>query len=106
MMHMTIAITRLEYIWCLSKPFKLWDMGQIYTNQTGTFPITSSHGNKCIIVLYNYDRNAILTKPLKSRLEMEMIRGYTKLQEFLTKRGLKPLLQKLDNKAPAGLKNA
>jgi hypothetical protein len=28
------------------------------------------------------------------------------LQEFLTKRGLKPLLQKLDNKAPAGLKNA
>jgi hypothetical protein len=40
--------------------------GQIYTDQTGRFPITSSRGNKYIMILYNYESNDILAEPLKS----------------------------------------
>jgi hypothetical protein len=34
---------------------------------------------------------------------MELLRAYTKLHTFLTERGLKPVLQKLDNRAPGKL---
>jgi hypothetical protein len=78
--------------------------GQIYTNQTGRFPTTSSGGNKYVMILYDYDSNAILAEPVKSKSEGEMIRAYTKLHEYLSGRGLKLRLQKLDNKYPAGLK--
>jgi hypothetical protein len=33
--------------------------GQIYTDQTRKFPVTSSLGNKYIMLLYDYDSNAI-----------------------------------------------
>jgi hypothetical protein len=78
--------------------------GQIYTGQTGRFPTTSSRGNKYIMILYDYDSNAILAEPLKSKSEGEMIRAYSKLHEYLSDRGLKPRLQKLDNECPTGLK--
>jgi hypothetical protein len=38
--------------------------GQIHSDQTGRFPITSSGGSKYIMVVYDYDFNAILTEPL------------------------------------------
>jgi hypothetical protein len=36
------------------------DFGHIYMDQTGRFPLVSSKGNKYIMVLYDYDSNAIL----------------------------------------------
>jgi hypothetical protein len=33
------------------------DAGQIYTDQTGRFPVVSSKGNKYIMILYHYDSN-------------------------------------------------
>jgi hypothetical protein len=83
------------------QPIKI--TGQIFSDQTGRFPITSSRGNKYIMVVYDYDSNAILTEPLTSRTEMELLRAYTKIHTFLTERGLKPVLQKLDNEAPGKL---
>ena len=41
-------------------------VGRVYTDQTGRFPVTSSSGHKYICILYAYDANAILTKPIKS----------------------------------------
>jgi hypothetical protein len=35
------------------------DAGKIYTDQTGRFPVVSSKGNKYIMMLYDYDSNAI-----------------------------------------------
>jgi hypothetical protein len=78
--------------------------GNIHTDQTGRFPSISSKGYKCIMVLYNYDSNAILAEPMKSRSEHDMIQTYTKMHTYLLDRGLKPQLQQLDNEAPAGLK--
>jgi hypothetical protein len=40
------------------------DAGQIYTDQTGRFPVVSSRGNKYIMILYDYDSNAILAKAI------------------------------------------
>jgi hypothetical protein len=42
------------------------ETGKIYTDQTGRFPVTSSRGNRYILVLYDYHTNAILTEPLKN----------------------------------------
>ena len=79
--------------------------GQIYTDQTGRFPVQSSRGYKYIMILYDHDSNAILAEPMKSRSDHEMIRAYEKLHSYLTTRGLKPKLQRLDNEASTKLKN-
>ena len=38
-----------------------------YSDQTGTFPVTSSRGNHYIFILYHFDTNIIHTNPLKNR---------------------------------------
>jgi hypothetical protein len=78
--------------------------GQIYSDQTGRFPVTSSKGNQYIMIVYDYDSAAILAEPLKNRTEQELVRAYSKLHQHLTDRGLKPQLQKLDNECPSALK--
>jgi hypothetical protein len=37
-----------------------------YTDQTGRFPVISSRGNVIIMVLYEYDGNAIMAEPIKN----------------------------------------
>ena len=39
--------------------------GNINTDQTGRFPVTSRKRKKYVFVLYYYDTNAIITEPLK-----------------------------------------
>jgi hypothetical protein len=78
--------------------------GKIYSNQTGCFPLTSSRGNKYVMIKYDYNYNAILAEPIKSRTENELLRAYTKLHTHLSDRRLKPVLQSLDNKAPGKCK--
>jgi hypothetical protein len=78
--------------------------GKIYTDQTGRFPVTSSRGNKYLFVLYDYDSNAILAEPIKSRQQDELLRAYTKLILYLKTRGLTPKLQRLDNECSTAMK--
>jgi hypothetical protein len=80
------------------------ESGQIYTDQTGHFPVTSRRGNKYIMILYDYDSNSILTEPMKSQTDNEIIRSYQALHDRLIAAGLKPRLQKLDNEASRHLK--
>ena len=42
------------------------------------------------MVLYDHDRNAILTEPLTSRNKRELIRGTHNLHAYLPDRGLTP----------------
>lgn len=79
--------------------------GHIYSDQTGRFPHTSSRGNKYIMIVYDYDSNAILAEPMKSKAEAEMIKTYRKMHATLTSRGLKPILQTLDNECSQGLQS-
>jgi hypothetical protein len=80
------------------------DAGQIYTDQTGRFPVVSSKGNKYIMILYDYDSNSILAQPIKDRTAPELLKASPVMEQELVARGLKPKLMKLDNEASKLLK--
>jgi hypothetical protein len=75
------------------------DAGQIYTDQTGRFPVVSSKCNKYIMILYDYDSNAILAQPIKDRTAPELLKAFQVIEQELVARGLTPKLMKLDNEA-------
>jgi hypothetical protein len=72
--------------WVFKKPINV--TGQIYSDQTGRFPTTSSRGNKYVMIVYDYDSNAILSETIISRTEAKLIRAYTKIHTYLCNRGL------------------
>jgi hypothetical protein len=80
------------------------DAGKIYTDQTGIFPVVSSKGNNCIMILYDYDSNVILAQPIKDRTAPELLRAFQVMEQELVARGLTPKLMKLDNEASTLLK--
>ena len=47
----------------------------IHTNQTGKFPIQSSHGYKYVMICYAYSCNAILAHPIKNRSASEQLQA-------------------------------
>jgi hypothetical protein len=73
--------------------------GKVYTDLTGRFPTTSSKGNKYVLILYEYDDNAILAAPMNSRADYEDVGAYTVLYKRLTDAGLHPKFQMMDNEA-------
>lgn len=50
--------------------------GRVYTDQTGSFPVVSSQGIKAMMVLYDYDSNAILVEGITSKGGTELLRAY------------------------------
>jgi hypothetical protein len=56
------------------------------------------------MVVYDYDSTTILAEPIKNRSERKLLRAYSFLHAYLTNRGLKPQLQKLDNECSQALK--
>ena len=62
----------------------------MFSDQTGKFQVTSSKGSKYIIVMFVEDVNAILSEPLKSRLEQKIVNAMVKLHTYLIDRGLTP----------------
>jgi hypothetical protein len=80
------------------------DAGQIYTAQTGRFPVVSSKGNTYIMILYDYDSNVILAQPIKDRTATELLKAFQVMEQELVARGLKPKLMKLENEASQLLK--
>jgi hypothetical protein len=81
------------------------DSGQIHSDLTGRFPTTSAKGNKYVLVLYDYDTNNVITEPMKSRGDQEMVRAYNKLIQELVDHGFKPRLQRLDNECSSALRS-
>jgi hypothetical protein len=75
------------------------DAGQINTDQTGRFPVVSSKGNTYIMLLYDYDSNAILARPIKDRTAPEFLRAFQVMEQEMLAKGLTPKLMKLDNEA-------
>jgi hypothetical protein len=62
----------------------------LFSNQLGWFPITINRGNKYVVNFYIY--------PIKSRSKEELLQAYWLVYAYLTARGLKPQLHKMDNK--------
>ncbi len=61
---------------------------EMHTNQTGAFPHTSQCGNHYIMVAVHLDANYIFAKPMKNRMEGEMIRVYQKIINRMKAAGL------------------
>jgi hypothetical protein len=78
----------------------------IYTDLTGAFPVTSQAGNKYMLILYDYDSNAILVESMKNRSDHEALCAYEVLYGILTDHGLQPRLNILDNEASKAIQNA
>ena len=53
------------------------------------------------MVAYDHGSNAVLAKPIKTRLAEELLRAIKTIHRNLCKRGLYPALQILDNECPA-----
>jgi hypothetical protein len=53
--------------------------GQVYMDQTGHFPVDSNEGHKYVMILYDYDSNAILTASLKDRKGPTIKQAYEQL---------------------------
>ena len=70
----------------------------MYTNQTGKFPKKSSKGNHYIMVLFEFDSNAILVEAMKNRSAGEMIRAYLVLISCLCDASITPKMHILDYK--------
>jgi hypothetical protein len=78
--------------------------GQIYTDQTGRFPIPSSKGNNYLFILYEYDSNIIEGEPMKNRQGPSIIAAYKAVFKRLKRAGLSPKLARLDNECSEALK--
>jgi hypothetical protein len=81
------------------------DTGQIYTDQTGRFPVVSRNGKIYIIVLYEYDGNVMMSEPIKNITAAELLRAFQVIEQKINARGLKQRLVRLDNEAVQLLKN-
>ena len=58
-----------------------------------------------MMVLYNYDSNAILAEGCKSRTATDLTAAYDKLYNRLTKAGIVPVMQRIDNEVSKVLSN-
>lgn len=83
-------------------PFSQANKG--YMDLTGRFPHKSSRGNEYILVVYDYDSNAILAEALKSRTASSITNGWKKIHQQLMRRGVSPNLYLLDNEVSSDLK--
>jgi hypothetical protein len=78
----------------------------ICTDLTGAFPVTSQAGNKYMLIVYDYDSNAIVVEAMKNRSDVEALRAYANVYALLTARGIKPALNIMDNEASKAIKHA
>ena len=79
--------------------------GKVFSDQTGKFPVTSSRGNKYVMVVYDHDSNATLTVPLKSKSAADHLQAITKIHSFLNSKGIFPKLHIMDNECSNIVKN-
>ena len=71
--------------------------GLVHSDLTGRFPVPSSKGYHYLLVVYDYDSNAILMEPLRNRQAKSILDAYQRIHTKLVRGGCKPKLQRLDN---------
>ena len=78
--------------------FATKNKGFVYTDLAQNFPVTSIPYNKYILVLYCYNSNGILVKPMQNCSDKEALQVYNKYYGSLISQGFKPKLSVMDNK--------
>eukprot|EP00804_Cyclotella_cryptica_P008225 CCRYP_015155-RA/>CCRYP_015155-RA protein AED:0.23 eAED:0.17 QI:0/0/0/1/1/1/3/0/935 len=79
--------------------------GQLFTDQTGCFSVTSNRGNNYIDIFYAVDPNFIKSYPIKFRHRRELLKAHTDVYQFLRTRGHRPQLHRLDNETSKDVEN-
>ena len=74
----------------LSKMYKFNPKTTAYSDLTGRFPYKSSRGNQYILIVYDYDSNAILAEPLSDRRGHTITKTWQKINNVFVQRGVKP----------------
>jgi hypothetical protein len=64
--------------------------GNIFTNQTGHFPITSNRGHVYVVVFYIFDTNKICSIPINNCSKEELLCAYREIYAWLTLRRFSP----------------
>jgi hypothetical protein len=79
---------------------KIYNAGEMHSNQTGCFLAMSSKGNQYIMVLVEVSGNYIDAEPTKNKSEGSIIKAYLTLWTKLTASGMiQPTTHILDNEA-------
>ena len=80
---------------------------QMYSDQTGKFPVPSSNGHKYIMVAVELDGNFIDAEPIQSRTAKALTDAYQKIfHRWKATGAVTPNWHILDNEAPEELKQA
>ena len=69
----------------------------ICTDQTGRFPVRSKSSNNYIMVMYDYDANAIFGQLIKDRVSTTLQNLFLLLFQKIKLKGYKPSIIRLDN---------
>ena len=77
-----------------------------FIDLTGRFPYRSSRGNQYLLLLYDYDSNAILVETLKNRKAETIVVAWKKLTNILERQGVQPKYFLMDNEVSTDLKSA
>ena len=78
--------------------------GVVYNDLTGNFPFMSIDGSVCFFVLYHYETNAILVKPIANVDDCSIFSAYKEIFETLEEKGYKPKMNVMDNQATKYIK--
>jgi hypothetical protein len=79
--------------------------GLVISDQTGHFPITSNRVHAYLITFYIYNAYFIASVPIKNCTKQELLQAYQITYKYLSTRGFKPCLHKMDNKTLKDVKN-
>ena len=69
----------------------------IGSDLAGRYPLTSTRGNKYILIMYDHDANYTYATPIKSREAAEIKRGFKEAYMHLVKNGFNAKIVRLDN---------
>ena len=89
---------------CVAQIVPFSQTNKAYMDLTGRFPHISSSGNEYVLVVYDYDSNAILAEAIPNRQAAVITEAWLKIHNVLKKRGVAPNLYLLDNEISADLK--
>jgi hypothetical protein len=62
----------------------------VYNDLTGSFPFISLDGSVCFLLIYHYEANAILAKPISALDNISIFNTYKMQFKDLTSKGFKP----------------
>ena len=77
-----------------------------FSDLTGALPHKSIRGNLYVIVMYDYDSNAILVEPIKNRQAATIRDAFLNIHKFIKARGNDPKVYIIDNECSSDLKEA